>query len=121
MRDLHGGLFVLADEELGIVVAVVDEAVVQAAETSARVDRHVLEPVVLQQINDQIRLILFVPVGRFFLVHCCRPDDSSGPVRQCRWRLGDEEWVVAMAVEPVSPSNRLSNLHCTGRRHFKEA
>ena len=60
VRDLHGGLFMLTDQKLRLVAAVVDDAVVQAAKARARIHRDVGEVVVLQQVDDDVRLVLSI-------------------------------------------------------------
>ena len=56
VRDLHGDLLVLAEQHGRLVAAVIDQRIVQAAEARARIQRDVFEPVLLDQIDDDVRL-----------------------------------------------------------------
>ena len=65
VRDLHRDLLVLAEQQRRIVAAVIDQQVVQAAIARARIERDVGKAVVLDQIDDDVRLPGFFGVARF--------------------------------------------------------
>ena len=56
MGDLHGDLFVLAEQHRRIVLAVVDQRVVQAAIARAGIERDVFEIVAFDHVDDDVGL-----------------------------------------------------------------
>ena len=56
MGDLDGDLFVLAKQHRWVVLAVVDQRVMQPAVARSRVERDVFEVVALDHVDDDIRL-----------------------------------------------------------------
>jgi len=67
MRDLHRDFLVVADHHRRLVVAVVDQRVVQAAKARAGIESDVREVVTLDHVDDDVGL----PAGvvRSLLVH----------------------------------------------------
>jgi hypothetical protein len=56
MGDLHRDLFVVAEQRWRLVLAVIDQRIVQPAKARSRIQRDIGEPVLLDQIDDDIRL-----------------------------------------------------------------
>jgi len=54
--DLHGDFFVVAEQHRRIVFAVIDQRVVQTAETRSGIERDVGKAVTLDQIDDDVGL-----------------------------------------------------------------
>ncbi len=54
--DLHGDLFVIAEQHRRLVLAVIDQRIVQAAVTRAGIERDVGKIVLLDQIDDDVGL-----------------------------------------------------------------
>ena len=63
VSDLHGDLFVITQQHRRLVLAVVDQRVVQSAIARARIERDVWEAVLLDQIDDDVGL---PTLGGFF-------------------------------------------------------
>ena len=63
MGDLHGDLFMLAEQHGRIVLAVVDQRIVESAIAGARVKRDIFEVVALDHVDDDVRLPS--PIGFF--------------------------------------------------------
>jgi hypothetical protein len=76
MRDLHGNFFVVAEQHRRVVFAVIDQRIVQAAETRSGVERDVRKVVMLDQIDDDVGLpaaIGFADSCRAFVRHAGSP------------------------------------------------
>jgi hypothetical protein len=56
VRDLDRDFLVLAQQHRRLVAPVVDQRVVQAAEARARIEREILEAVLLDEIDDHVGL-----------------------------------------------------------------
>ena len=56
MGDLYGDLFMLAEQHRRIVLAVVDQRIVQPAITGTWVKRNVFKPVAFDHVDDDVRL-----------------------------------------------------------------
>jgi len=76
VRDLHGNFFVVAEQHRRIVFAVIDQRIVQAAETRSRIERDVGKAVTFDQIDDDVGLpaaIGFADSCRAFVRHAGSP------------------------------------------------
>ena len=62
MSDLHGDFFVIAEQHRGLVLAVIDQGVMQATITRAGIERDVGKFILLDQIDDDVGL---PALGRF--------------------------------------------------------
>ncbi len=60
MGDLHGDLFMLAGEHRRIVLAVIDQRVMQAAVARAGIERDVLEIIFFYHVDDHVGLPAFL-------------------------------------------------------------
>ena len=54
--DLHGDLFVLAEQHRRVVLAVIDQRIVQSAIARPRIQRDVLEAVAFDHVDDDVGL-----------------------------------------------------------------
>jgi hypothetical protein len=79
VRNLHRDLLVLTEQKWRIIAAVIDQRVVQPAVTGARIKRNIGKTVVLDQIDDNVRLPGFLGIAR------CRPRFRGDVVH---WRCG---------------------------------
>ena len=78
MSDLYGDLLVLAEEHLRIVLAIIDQRIVQSAIAGPRVQGDVFEPVAFDHVYDNVRLpspIGFLDGARFTSSRLCHMID----------------------------------------------
>ena len=66
MGYLYCDFFVLADHKLWVIFTVINNRVVESAEARTWVHGDVLDVVLSEQINDDVRLIFFVLIS----IHC---------------------------------------------------
>ena len=113
VRDLHRDLLVLAEHHRRLVVAVVDQRVVQAAEARAGIERDIGEIVALDQVDDDVGLPAAIvrDLARSLHRHCCdRPICSSGDGGSaCERRYG---WQSMSDLRAISRRRRI-DLPCT--------
>ena len=64
VRDLHRDLLVLTEQKRRIIATVIDQRVVQPAVASARIKRNIRKTVVLDQIDNNVRLPGFLGIAR---------------------------------------------------------
>jgi hypothetical protein len=76
VRDLHGNFFVVAEQYRRIVFAVIDQRIVQAAETRSRIERDVGKAVTLYQIDDDVGLPAAIGFANSCRAFCRHPGSS---------------------------------------------
>ena len=73
VRDLHGNFFVIAEQHRRIVFAVIDQRIVQAAETRSRIERDVGKAVTFDQIDDDVGLPAAIGFADSIRAFCHHP------------------------------------------------